>query len=309
MNFAFTDDQLAFAALVREVLAAEHGVRGDKAWARLAGAGFFGLLVPEAYGGLGLRLVDALPAVEEAGRACVAGPVIDTLVASPYVLGGGELARVAAGELRVAAGAARVADADLADLLVLAGPAGSAAVLSPQSVRLAPHPSADPGRPLFEVEATGTGGVAVPDMWRALTVATAAQLLGLARHLLATSVEYARQRVQFGRPIGSFQAVKHRLADVALAVEFAAPLVWRAALSLGERDVSAAKAASGEAAELAAGSALQVHGAIGYTHELPLRHWLARVWALSAAHGSPAEHRARIRELLPGSANGEGRWP
>ncbi|MEU4835002.1 acyl-CoA dehydrogenase family protein, partial [Streptosporangium sp. NPDC023615] len=154
--------------------------------------------------------------------------------------------------------------------------------------------------------------VATAPAVRAVTVAVAAQLVGLARHLLDASVAHALTRRQFGVPIGSFQAVKHLLADVAVAVEFAAPLVCAAAVAVDRdlpaagRDVAAAKAGAGEAAELAARTALQVHGAMGYTEELDLHLWLARVWSLSAAHGGTALHRSRLRTAILGPAGGWG---
>ncbi|MFD0855784.1 acyl-CoA dehydrogenase family protein, partial [Actinomadura adrarensis] len=135
-------------------------------------------------------------------------------------------------------------------------------------------------------------------------LATAAQLLGLGRRLREEAVSYAGQRKQFGKVIGSFQAVKHQLADVAVGLEFAAPLVYRAAYSVGHeastasRDVSAAKNAAGEAAHRAARTALQVHGAIGYTDELDLHLWLNRVWALRSAWGDEGLHRARLHEAF-----------
>ncbi|MFI6498691.1 acyl-CoA dehydrogenase family protein [Nonomuraea typhae] len=304
MNFAFTADQLALAAAVRDILRTHRpsDTLRTAAWPALTGAGFFVSLVPESGGGLGLDLIDLIPALEETGRACLPGPVVETAVAAPYLLAGlPGLAEL--GTLVVsAAPGALVPDADLADLVVCGD-----LVATREQVRPAEVPGIDPCRRMFEVTPTGTP---VPGSWdRALPraiVATAAQLLGVARHLLDASVAYARVRTQFGSPIGSFQAVKHQLADVAVAVEFAAPLVYRAALSIGAgragRDVAAAKAAAGEAAALAARTASQVHGAIGYTHELDLRFWLHRTWSLSAAYGSAAAHRAAVRDALPGAA-------
>ncbi|MFI7444121.1 acyl-CoA dehydrogenase family protein [Nonomuraea indica] len=320
MNFAFTPDQLALAQTVRDVLTAHCPPRALRtgrlpAWDRLAEVGFFGLLVPPEADGLGLGLTDALPALEETGRACLPGPVVETAVAAPYLLPG--LPKLASGEIRVAVlppGAAFAPDADLADLVVVARP-GGARLVSRDSVRLTPRPGADPCRPLFDVAYTGSTPLErplEPALLRA-TVATAAQLIGVARRLLELSVEYARTRRQFGAPIGSFQAVKHLLADVAIAVSFAAPLVHRAAVSADAqerdapepgggdtawRDARTAKAAAGEAAVLAARSALQTHGAIGYTEELDLRFWLARAWSLSAAYGGAAEHRAAVRAAV-----------
>ncbi|NUW40604.1 acyl-CoA/acyl-ACP dehydrogenase [Nonomuraea rhodomycinica] len=329
MDFAFTPDQLALAETVRDVLT-EHcpasALRSERlpAWDRLAAVGFFGLLVPPEADGLGLCLVDALPALEETGRACLPGPVVETAVVAPYLLPG--VPKLASGAVRVSVvppGGAGAPDADLADLIVVAAPStrgrdGGAVVVGREAARLRPLPGPDPCRRLSEVtytESTPLDRPLAPAL-RAATVATAAQLIGVARRLLEVSVAYARSRRQFGAPIGSFQAVKHRLADVAVAVAFAAPLVHRAALAVEAavpdaglevravpdvgRDVSAAKAAAGEAADLAARAALQTHGAIGYTEELDLRFWLARAWSLSAAYGGAAEHRARIREALAG---------
>ena len=127
---------------------------------------------------------------------------------------------------------------------------------------------------------------------------------GLGRGLLELAAAHARQRVQFGQPVGSFQAVKHQLADVAIALEFARPLVFAAAIALGggepqsARDVSAAKVACAQAANRAARTALQVHGAIGYTAEHDAGIYLTKVRALGPAWGSQAEHRARVLAAL-----------
>ncbi len=135
-------------------------------------------------------------------------------------------------------------------------------------------------------------------------LATAAQLVGAAQAMLDASVEYAKQRSQFGTVIGTYQAIKHKLADVLIAVELARPLVYGAALSLADRsddtarDVSAAKAAAADAALLAARSALQTHGAIGYTQEHDLSLLLLRVQALRPAWGDPMWHKRRVLEAL-----------
>jgi alkylation response protein AidB-like acyl-CoA dehydrogenase len=168
--------------------------------------------------------------------------------------------------------------------------------------------SIDSSRSLTEVHrgpvlADGAAGAVA----RALdfgALACSAQLLGAGRALLEASVRHAGVRVQFGRPVGAFQAVKHRLADVAIGLEFARPLLEAAAVALAGdeptagRDVSAAKVACADAAYRAARAALQVHGAIGYTAEHDLSRFLLQVRALVPAWGSQAEHRARIlREL------------
>ncbi len=111
---------------------------------------------------------------------------------------------------------------------------------------------------------------------------------------------YVRQRTQFGVPVGSFQAVKHQLADAKLALEFARPLVFGAALSLEPAEVAAAKVAACEAAYTTARTALQSHGAIGYTAEYDLSLWLLKARALRTAWGSPQECRAAVLAGLSG---------
>ena len=138
-------------------------------------------------------------------------------------------------------------------------------------------------------------------------MATAAELVGAGRQLVEVAVDYAKTRHQFGKPIGSFQAVKHHLADAHIALEMAAPAVYRAAYSLAHRDperslhASMAKALASEAALLAARKALQCHGAIGYAFENDLHLWMKRVWALASAWGDANEHRARVWQSIGGS--------
>jgi alkylation response protein AidB-like acyl-CoA dehydrogenase len=214
------------------------------------------------------------------------------------------------------------ADADAAGLILLAEP-GAVRLAAPG----ARYRSVDPARSLSEVSgrevlARGPAAdVAVARAREAGTLACAAQLLGAGRALLEASVGHARQRVQFGRPVGAFQAVKHQLADVAIALEFAGPLLDAAAAAVTvhpadggpaddaatvARDVSAAKIACTSAAERAARTALQVHGAIGYTQEHDLHLWLTKVRALAGAWGSQSEHRARVMAAI--AADGGLAW-
>jgi alkylation response protein AidB-like acyl-CoA dehydrogenase len=197
-----------------------------------------------------------------------------------------------------------------------AGPAGLVLLVRQDTAWLATRgasrPSVDPARRLWDVdgrERLAHGPVVTQVAARAAgagALACAAQLLGAGRALLELSVTHAKQRTQFGRQVGSFQAVKHRLADVAIALEFARPLVAEAAAAQTEdrataaRDTSAAKVAATDAAHLAARAALQVHGAIGYTQEHDLHLWLTKVRALAGAWGSQAEHRARVAAALAG---------
>lgn len=230
------------------------------------------------------------------------------------------LAGLAAGELIATAALPPwlpwAVDADAAGLVLLA--AGDTVRLAAPGARCR---SVDPGRSLSQVTGgpvLARGAAAAAAVARALdagALACAAQLLGAGRALLQASVRHAGQRIQFGRPIGAFQAVKHQLADVAIGLEFAGPLLDAAAEALdtgsshAARDVSAAKVACTEAARRAARTALQVHGAIGYTEELDLHLWLLKVRALAGAWGSQAEHRARVMAAISMPADGAGQEP
>ncbi|HEX2312693.1 MAG TPA: acyl-CoA dehydrogenase family protein [Thermomonospora sp.] len=309
MRFAFTTDQRLLAEAVRDVLAKTgppRAARGD-AWRALAEVGLLGAHIPGEHGGLGLTPLDTVLAFEETGRRAVPGPLVETAVAAPCLVGEDRLPSIASGDLVVSVSTGDspfLLDADTADLLVVADRDG-VTIAPPHALTLTERPCGDPARRLFEA---GTGGTTGSAKERAAfdgaALATSAQLIGLARELNRRAVTYAGQRRQFGQEIGSFQAVKHRLADATVAVEFAAPPVHRAAYALthrsptASRDVSAAKIAAGRAAHRAARTALQVHGAVGYTEELDLHLWLHRVWALRAAWGDEGLHRSRLRAAL-----------
>ena len=308
-----------FGAVLHEMLG-DADVAGRELWRGLAELGVTALAVPEKSGGLGASPLDLVVACEELGHHAVPGPVAESLAAVPALLvalgdagaDGGWLGGLAAGDviatLAVPPGVPLAAGAEVAGLVLLAS-GGRVSVGRPGRF----YGSVDPGRSLAEVRA---GPVVAEDAGEAVeralefgALACSAQLLGAGRALLEASVRHAQVRVQFGRPVGAFQAVKHRLADVAIGLEFARPLLAAAAEALGAeapsagagttaRDVSAAKVACADAAYRAARAALQVHGAIGYTAEYELSRWLVQVRALVPAWGSPAEHRARVlREL------------
>ena len=317
MKFSLDDQQRDFAASIDAALGAADVAAANRAWAagdtgpgravwaRLAALGVTALTVPEESGGIGAHPVDLVVAAERLGRWCVPGPVAESLAVAPVLLAGDtRAAALADGEIIATVAmpptVPRAVDADTADLVLLATEAGVA-----DATAGAPHESVDPTRRLFDVAAAGdrhSSNVARAFEFGAL--ATAAQLLGAGQAMLDMSVDYAKQRCQFGRPIGSYQAIKHKLADVHIACELARPLVFGAALSLGAdaadtvRDVSAAKAAASDAALLAARTALQTHGAIGYTAEHDLSQWLLRVQALHSAWGHPASHKRRVLEAL-----------
>jgi alkylation response protein AidB-like acyl-CoA dehydrogenase len=135
-----------------------------------------------------------------------------------------------------------------------------------------------------------------PHLLNLAALMSAAQLVGLADAMLHQATEYAKIRTQFGQPIGAFQGIKHQLASCAVAIEFAKPVVWRAAAAMQEGlesaaiHVSHAKLAATDAAMLTAETAIQVHGAMGYTYEVDLHFWMKRSWALAGAWGSRAFH-------------------
>lgn len=305
MRFELTEDQRDFAAALEDLLAASDTVAAARAWAagdhalglgiwkRLADMGVQGLLVD------GATPVELVIAHEALGRHLAVGPWIESAALSPSH---GD--RLAAGELLTVAapGTGFALDADVAFLVD--GEVGEQLE------------SIDGTRRLFEVSGdrgfeapfgrTSTDGAAL-DL---AALACAAQLLGAGERVLAESVAYVKQRHQFGRPIGSFQAVKHHLADVRIALDFARPLLFGAALGAStgstdvSRDVSAAKVACSDAAWLAARVALQAHGAVGYTRELDLGLWILRIRALVPAWGTPAFHRARVLDSLVGGGAG-----
>ncbi|KQX53428.1 MULTISPECIES: acyl-CoA dehydrogenase family protein [unclassified Streptomyces] len=341
MAFLPTDEQRAFARSLDAMLTAADTPATVRAWAggdpapgralwgRLAEAGVFALAVPEAYEGVGPLPVELAHALVESGRHAVPGPLAET-VASAVLLG--ELA--ALGEpgpaKRLLPG---LASGERTATLAMTGPgtetgrnvvpyaldadrADAVLVVRGEELWQAPghgpvRVSADPARRLArpapggELLAEGPAvAVAAAHARRWAMLATASQSLGVGLALLDRTVAYARQRTQFGTPIGAFQAVKHRLADTLLALEFARPLLFGAAVALAAGDdadvreaegaLAAAKVATGEAGYTAARTALQIHGAVGYTEELDLSLWLRRARPLRDAWGNPAECRAAV---------------
>jgi len=317
MKFALDSEQRDFAASIDAALGAADvpgavraWAKGDTApaeaiWNRLSELGVTALLVSERFDGLDAHPVDVVVACERLGRWAVPGPVTESIAVAPILLADDERsAALGSGELiatlAMPPAVPRAVAADFAGLVLLAEQ-GTVRDATPGS----PHDSVDPTRRLFDVSPRGEGQRA--DTARAYefgALATAAQLVGAGQAMLDASVQYAKQRTQFGRLIGSYQAIKHKLADVHIAVELARPLVYGAALCLAEdsshtvRDVSAAKAAASDAALLAARAALQTHGAIGYTAEHDLSQLLLRVQALRSAWGDPSTHRRRLLETL-----------
>ena len=297
MRFVLDDDLRDFAQSLDRLLTGAGTPDVARAWAEGDHAPGLALWARLAEQGVTALATDASPvevcvAFEVLGRYAVPGPWVESAAYLPVALGR-ELDAPAT--VAVPPHVPLAADADVATAYVVADGRLHTGTAGEQ------HSSVDPTRRLFVVvpgapaEAPGDPGAA----FDLAVLAVSAQLLGLGEHLLATSVDYARQRRQFGREIGSYQALKHALADVRIALDFARPLVHGAAL--GEVPAGAAKVASADAAYLAARTALQVHGAIGYTRELDLSLWITKVRALVTAWGTPGHHRARLLERLVGA--------
>lgn len=300
MDFRYTEDQLVLAEGVRDYLAGTHGPevlrrldatsnRDPAIWQGLVDMGLPGLLVPEEQGGMGLGLVDAIPIALECGRACLAEPLVDTaFVEAPWLKRQGNTAALEA----IAAGERKAALAHVINPWVADGDGK-------------PLNSIDPLRNLGFAPARSSADPHLLDLGALMS---AAQLVGLAEAMLGQAVDYAKVRTQFGQPIGGFQAVKHQLADCAVAIEFARPLLPRAADALDRDDpmspyhVSHAKVAATDAAILTAETAIQVHGAMGYTYEVDLHFWVKRSWALAGAWGSRGFHIQRIDDAVIGGA-------
>jgi alkylation response protein AidB-like acyl-CoA dehydrogenase len=327
MRFLPTDEQLAITGAVREALAkecspevlrgADDGARSARLWTALATLGVFGLTIPEAHGGLGLDQRDAVAAFTELGRAAVPGPLAETFAVAQVLARAGDpddwLPRIADGSVIVTLGlgdAPLVEAADRADLLLLEHD-GSLYTVPGGEVASTREESVDPNRRLSSVRwgpARATRLIGSDDLVSVardhLLLASSAFLVGLAKQILDLTVRHVMLREQFGRQLGTFQAVQHRLADVAVGVEFAEPVVQRAGCSLvagvpsAWRDVAMAKVFASDAAERAAYAGLQLHGAIGYTREHDLHLYAIRAWVLAVAHGDASAHRLRVADDL-----------
>lgn len=347
MDFTFTDDQLTFREAVsrflmteaapemlREIWETDTG-RSPEMRKNIAEQGLTALSVPEDCGGLGMDDVAWALMTQELGYYAIPDSLADTayvaaglITALPAGTASREewLGRIAEGSIRIAVGHPvnpLVADANPADLLLLAD--GDAVHAVPRAqIEVEANPSIDLSRRLARVNWTPAAATLLADgeagraLWAQTlnrgTLSVAGQLLGLAQRMLDLSVDYAAQRKQFGKPIGSFQAVKHHLADVATRIEFAKPVLYRAAYALAQGEagadarVSHAKLACGDAAWLAARNGIQVHGAMGYTWEVDLQMFMKRAWALDAAWGDRGFHKSRVAGaiLAEGAALGPG---
>jgi alkylation response protein AidB-like acyl-CoA dehydrogenase len=338
MDFTFSEEQHMMAGAFRELtvdLCTPQALRAlfegrdtaaEERWNRLAELGLFGVLAPPSSGGLGLAAADFVLLAQEAGRAALPEPLTEqAALAVPALL---ELeAQPAASALlpELARGSARIAITHPQNRRANVPPGLTHWLLcEPETVTLAhteevtaaAAPSVDAGRRLFEPRLRPGAGQVLARGARAQgigaqllnrgAVFSAAQCLGVAERMIALAAEYAKERVQFGKPIGSYQAIKHHLASVQVKLEFARPVVYAAVTRAADPDpraaasASHAKLAAGDAAELAARTAIQVHGAMGYSWEVDLHFYMKRAWALQGAWGDRSFHARRVQSLVCG---------
>lgn len=344
MDFTFTEDQLLFQDSVRDFLVNEitpqriragwetDSGRDRELWGQLAELGLTGMTVPEEHGGLGMTELDFILLAQECGYVALPEPLVHTvLVAVPMLkeLGGALAAqwlpKIASGEAKVIVGLEQntlVEDAHVADLLLLQR-GGAIVAATADQVSLRYNESVDPSRKLYVVDVNenatvvASGDSADSLVAQALNrgaLGCAAQALGLAQRMVDISVQYTSERQQFGQPIGSFQAVKHHMANVAVKLEYARAPVHRAAYCVARGDantslaVSHAKLVACEAANLAAKNSVQVHGAMGYTWEVDLHIFMKKAWALANTWGAAGFHKTRVGDTIfaEGAALGAG---
>ena len=333
MNFDFTDEQYQLRDAAKDFFAGESPAshvramwesdtgRSPELWAKMVETGFVGLTIPEEHGGLGMDEVDLVLILEEAGKVALPEPLLETTaVAAPTLLEAGTpeqqkewLPRIASGDaiVTVQLGNQLVADAHIADLLICEI-GGALHAVPKERFNATPQESIDGARRVFtvEVEAGDDTQMAVEDpdaLSKAFdrgAWATSAFLAGLAQAELDMTVAYVKERQQFGRPVGSFQAVKHKLAETMLVVESSKAAIWYAAYAIATNQpdrseaVSVAKSYATDAEFKANYESLQCHGGIGFTWEHDLHLWLKRGKALANAYGSARWHRERLAQGL-----------
>jgi alkylation response protein AidB-like acyl-CoA dehydrogenase len=322
VDFELNDDQQALRDAARELLDGRSSSAQVRAtfdtgapwdaelWKSMLDQGWTGIAVAEDAGGVGLGWVEVAVLLEEVGAHVAPAPILQQIVAldalsqtewAEPLLAGATIACVAASGAR--------------EVVPYAPSAGVAVcVLGQELVAFAPvshrEPAMDVTREVGWLEPTAENATVIGDADAVRkfvdrgAMAYAAELLGGAQQLLDLSVEYAKDRVQFDKPIGSFQAVKHRLADMLVDVEGMRSAVyyaaWCIAASHPEASVAAstAKAWCSDASKRVAASALQVHGGIGFTWEHDVHLFLKRAQLDQLAFGDAVVHRSRLTQLL-----------
>lgn len=288
VRFRLDDDQRALRAGVRELLGRCFGRERLRAavdapgrldrelWRTLGAAGFFSLRLPEADGGVGLGLPEAVLVFEEAGRALLPGPLVATHLAADAVPG------AAHGETVVTA-----VDGELVEWL------DAADTVRGDARGAVPLRSVDPLTPLHRIP-----GSRCPAPDPVAVLLTAAEQLGTAGRVCETAVGYARTREQFGRPIGAFQAVQHLCAELLVRAETARAAVYAAAVTADPADIAAARLLADEAAVRGARDCLQVHGGMGFTWEADVHLHLKRAWVRARRSGGSAWSEERLAAAL-----------
>ena len=315
MDFELTADQESLQEGVRKLCEGrfpmarvrgleEQGGVDRGLWRELDAAGVFSLCVPEADGGVGLGHADAALVFEELGRAIVPGPLVGTHLAAGLVEG------EVVGVVERSRGAVTVEHLDALDVLVAIDEAGLWS-MAPSALDAKPVADPlDPLTPMHRVDALPHGvkvaGAEEAARWRQIgTARVAAQLLGIAVVTTDLAVAYAKERQQFDRPIGSFQAVKHLLADMLVRAEVARAAVYAAGVTLDDpeigdvsRAVATAKLMAGEAAVKNGKTCVQVHGGMGFTWEVDAHLHLKRAWVLDTVFGSVDDHALALAATL-----------
>ena len=322
MNFDLDDEQREIKSTAKEFLAArftpekvrelaESRSYDDALWKEMCELGWPGIAIPEEHGGQGLGMVELTLLCEEIGYACAPSPFLSNAIAGLVLSEGGSeeqrskwLPGIASGEALGATALDRedpslVADAETAAVLLLS----NGALVEPAEAEIVPLELIDATRSFARVSASGgepfegeTG------MFRPM-VALAGELTGVAQRAMEMAVDYARERQQFGRPIGSYQAVSHRCAQMLYDVEQSRSLTYYAAWCAEAEPESLplaahmAKARASDAAWSVASSALQVFGGIGFTWEHDLQFWLKRARVDGELLGTAGEHRDKVAEL------------
>ena len=330
MQLDFTPDQEELRASVRAVLEKEctrafvrehvdHVVLGEpsdasrKLWATFVTLDWPALTVAEEHGGIGLGFPELAVVAEEFGRVLALGPLLTTIAGFVPLLReaeGGEpwLAKVAAGEISGAPAfdTTHVLCGGEVDLVAVAQ--GNEVAIVPPAVTRTIE-SLDATRTLVDIE-IGDGPrlpISPEGVERArqeMTVAIAFELVGTCQTIFDTTLQYAKERQQFGVPIGSFQAVKHKLANMFVAIQRARALCMFAAATINEDDdrrsaaTSAAKAAAGDCQKLVASDGIQLLGGIGYTWEHDQHFYVKRAKVSDALFGNAPHHRQKIADAL-----------
>ena len=328
MNFDFSDDQAAIKRTAHDLLAdrlgperrrelLERGEYDDGLWGEIAELGWPGIHLAEEHGGQGLGVVELVILAEELGYALAPSPFLASAAAGLVLAEAGSeeqrvrwLPALASGEAVGTVGlvtegeAPMVPDADRADVLVLLdGLSGIVVEAGGAEVEL--EATIDSTRRFARVRAP-TGDPLPGDPLPALDtveVALAAELVGVAQRAMEMAVAYAKEREQFGRPIGAYQAVSHRCAQMLLEVESARSTMLYAAWAADHEPeslplaASMAKAYAADAGWRVTSSSLQVHGGIGFTWEHDLHFFLKPAKADGIMFGSAGAHRERVAEL------------